>query len=85
MRRAPPYNSAYPWMKQWGDTMATSYNQQLGGYNAYNTAMVGPGSRRPTKAGDPMVGMLGGLAGTVAGSFGGPMVGSRWRGAAVDR
>ena len=33
------YQAAYPWMKQWGDTMATGYNQQLAGYNAYNNAM----------------------------------------------
>jgi hypothetical protein len=72
------YNAAYPWMKQWGDTTATGYNQSLGGYNAYNSAMArsAEAKAKADEGGDPMLGMLGGLAGTVAGSFAGPVGGA---------
>lgn len=73
-------NAAYPWMKQWGDTMATGYNQSLAGYNAYNTARSGAEKLKAEKesqeSGSGIGGMLGGLAGTVAGSFMGPMGGA---------
>ena len=70
------YNSAYPWMKQWGDTMATDYNQRLAGYNAYNSAIANAtkiNNEAQEDSGGGIGGVLGGLAGTVAGSFLGPM------------
>ena len=71
------YNSAQPWMKQWGDTMSTGYNQQLAGYNAYNNAMFkAQEANQQEDSGGGMMGMLGGLAGTVGGSFLGPIGGS---------
>jgi len=73
-------NAAYPWMKQWGDTMATGYNQQLAGYNAYNNASLQAAKlnaeREEASGGSGIGGMLGGLAGTVAGSFMGPVGGA---------
>jgi hypothetical protein len=71
-------NAAYPWMKQWGDTTATRYNQQLAGYNAYTNASLKAAqmNQEAEGGGDGMMGMLCGLAGTVAGSFMGPMGGA---------
>jgi hypothetical protein len=76
-------NAAYPWMKQWGDTMATGYNQSLAGYNAYNTARSSAEKLKAEKesqeaesGGGGIMGMVGGLAGTVGGSFLGPMGGA---------
>lgn len=59
------YNTAYPYMSAWGNTMATSYNQALQAEQIGNNA---PGS-----GWGALAGTLIGAAGTVAGAyFGGP-------------
>jgi hypothetical protein len=78
------YNAAQPWMKTWGDTMATDYNQRLGAYSAMNSdkaAAAKANQDSGANAGSGIGSMVGGLAGTIGGSFLGP-VGSAVGGAA---
>ena len=59
------YSAAQPYLGQWGSTMANSYNQQLGQFNANQNSSSGTGA---------ILGTIGGLAGTAIGAyFGGPM------------
>lgn len=67
------YNSAFPYMGQWGSTMANSYNQNLAGYNAYNSAMGSAAQRQASQPGSGIGSLLGGVAGTIGGSFLGPI------------
>jgi hypothetical protein len=72
------YNSAYPYMAQWGSTTATGYNQALGGYSAMNAdkeAAARANQASGANAGSGIGSLIGGIAGTAAGSFLGPMGG----------
>ena len=73
------YNAAQPWMKTWGDTMATQYNQRLGAYSAMNAdkqAAAKANQDSGQNSGSGIGSMIGGIGGTVVGSyFGGPMGG----------
>jgi len=73
------YNSAYPYMAQWGSTMAKSYDQSLAGYSAQEQARANAEKLRQQaeeNSGSGIGGILGGIAGTAAGSFLGPMGGA---------
>jgi hypothetical protein len=65
------YNAAQPWMKTWGDTMATQYNQRLGAYSAMNADKAQAASANTSSganAGSGIGSLAGGLLGSVAGS-----------------
>jgi hypothetical protein len=66
------YGVAYPYMQQWGQTMGTSYNQQLAGYNAQQQALQQKAKLDAESGGSGIGGILGGIAGTAAGSIMGP-------------
>jgi hypothetical protein len=67
------YQQAYPWMKAEGDTMATSYNQQLAGYSAHtNAALKAHQMSQESEGGDG--GMLGGIGGSLLGAAAGSII-----------
>jgi len=70
------YNSAFPWMKTWGDTMSNAYNQNLAAYNAGNAApSSGVGKTIGTIGGTLVGAYFGGPAGASAGGAAGGAAG----------
>jgi len=63
------YSAAFPYMQQWGSTMANSFNEQLSNYRASLDAFKANQEAQSQGSG---AGALLGLAGGIAGSFLGP-------------
>ena len=65
------YNASYPFMNQWGSTMATDYNQRLGAYSAMNAdkaAAATANQASGANSGSGIGSLIGGIGGTLAGS-----------------
>ena len=67
------FGVAYPYMKAWGDTMATSYNQGLAGWKAATDAQLQQQKLAQEAPGSGIGALAGSILGTAAGSFLGPM------------